>query len=255
MQVIEHLPAFVWWVIAIVVIASWALRSKWVKGLQGELSLRFFAWLGLDKAAYHRLHNLTLRTPDGATQIDHVFVSRFGVFVVETKHMGGWIFGRESDPRWTQSLYGRNRQFQNPLRQNYKHLKAVEDALGTGQGVVQSVVVFTGNSKFQKAMPPNVTVLGGFVSYVKTFHPRILPEELVVRYVAELQRRALPKSNILRRHHVRRLRLRSDSNAYHRCPKCGKRMVIRTARRASHAGRQFWACSGHPDCTYTQNVS
>lgn len=131
----------------------------------------------------------------------------------------------------------------------------VEDALGTGQGVVRSVVVITGNSKFQKAMPPSVTVLRGFVSYVKTFHQKILPEELVGRYVTELQRRALPKSNILRRHHVRWLRQRSDPGAYRRCPKCGKRMVIRTARRGGTAGRQFWACSGYPECEYTQSVS
>jgi restriction system protein len=255
LQVIEHMPAFVWWIIAIAGTAGWVLRSKWVKGLRGELSLRFFAWLGLDKTVYHRLHNVMLRTPDGATQIDHVFISRFGVFVVETKHMAGWIFGKEADPRWTQSLYGKNRQFQNPLRQNYKHVRAVEDALGTGQGVVHSVVVFTGNSKFQKAMPPNVTVLGGFVSYVKSFYLEILPQELVDRFVVELQRRALPKSNILRRHHVRRLRQRSDPNAYRRCPKCCRRLVIRTVRRGSSAGNRFWGCSTYPKCKYTQAVS
>jgi len=255
LPVFENVPAYLWWIFAIAVFAGWVLRSKWVKGLRGELSLRFFAWLGLDKAVYHRLHNLTLRTPDGATQIDHVFISRFGVFVVETKHMAGWIFGREADPHWTQSLYGNNRQFQNPLRQNHKHVKAVEDALDTGQGVVHSVVVFTGSSKFQKAMPPNVTVLGGFVSYVKSFYLEILSQEQVDRFVAELQRRALPKSNILRRHHVRRLRQRSNPNAYRNCPKCSSRMVIRTARRGRRAGSQFWACSGYPRCKYTQNVS
>jgi len=30
----------------------------------------------------------------GTTQIDHVLVSRFGIFVIETKNMKGWIFGK-----------------------------------------------------------------------------------------------------------------------------------------------------------------
>lgn len=51
------------------------------------------AWFALPKSTYTPFHDVTLPTPDGTTQIDHIFVSRFGVFVVETKNMGGWIFG------------------------------------------------------------------------------------------------------------------------------------------------------------------
>jgi len=50
----------------------------------------------LDGHTYRRLHNVTLNTPDGATQIEHVFLSVYGIFVLETKNMSGWIFGREA---------------------------------------------------------------------------------------------------------------------------------------------------------------
>jgi uncharacterized C2H2 Zn-finger protein len=33
-----------------------------------------------------------------------------------------------------------------------------------------------------------------------------------------------------------------------RCPRCGKEMVLRTARRGPYAGNQFWGCSGYPAC-------
>src|SRR5690606_24850141 len=115
------------------------------------------AWLGLSRKDYHRFHNVMLRTPDGATQIDHVFVSRFGVFVVETKHIKGWIFGSEADRKWTQIIYGEKRYFKNPLRQNYKHVKAVEQALGLEERAVHSVIVFTANTTFKTAMPRRVT--------------------------------------------------------------------------------------------------
>jgi len=32
------------------------------------------------------------------------------------------------------------------------------------------------------------------------------------------------------------------------CPQCGKPMALRTAKTGPHAGRQFWGCTGYPDC-------
>lgn len=255
MQVIEHVPALVWWLVAIAVIAGWILRSNRIKGLRGELYVRLAAWRGLDGATYHRLHNIMLTTPDGATQIDHIFVSRFGVFVVETKHIRGWIFGEETDRQWTQVIHGEKWHFQNPIRQNYKHVKAVEYASSIEPSAIHSVVVFTAHATFKTVMPPNVILYWKFVGYIKSFHHEILTQGQVDSLVAEIQRKALPRSHILRQQHVKRLRQRSDPNAYRRCPKCGDRMVVRTARRGSHAGHQFWACSAYPKCKYTQDVS
>ena len=36
------------------------------------------------------------------------------------------------------------------------------------------------------------------------------------------------------------------------CPLCGKPMVLRTARRGSNAGNQFWGCSAYPACKGTR---
>ena len=38
------------------------------------------------------------------------------------------------------------------------------------------------------------------------------------------------------------------------CPRCGKELVLRTARRGSGAGEQFLGCSGFPKCRYTEPV-
>ena len=32
------------------------------------------------------------------------------------------------------------------------------------------------------------------------------------------------------------------------CPRCGKEMILRTARKGHHAGKKFFGCSGYPDC-------
>lgn len=38
------------------------------------------------------------------------------------------------------------------------------------------------------------------------------------------------------------------------CPECGKPMVLRTAQKGKSVGKQFWGCSGYPDCKGLVNV-
>jgi len=122
------------------------LRLPVVKGLVGELLVVLMLRLFPDKDRYHRLHNVTLPTIDGTTQIDHVVISGFGIFVIETKNMWGWIFGSEKQAEWTQKIFKKTVRFQNPLRQNYKHTKAIEAVTGIDADRVHSVVVFVGDA-------------------------------------------------------------------------------------------------------------
>jgi ssDNA-binding Zn-finger/Zn-ribbon topoisomerase 1 len=34
------------------------------------------------------------------------------------------------------------------------------------------------------------------------------------------------------------------------CPKCGARLVFRTAKKGTNTGKQFWGCSNFPKCRY-----
>ena len=38
------------------------------------------------------------------------------------------------------------------------------------------------------------------------------------------------------------------------CPKCGKELVKRTAQKGDRKGKQFWGCSGFPNCRYVENI-
>mgnify|MGYP005873305405 CR=1 FL=1 len=75
--------------------------------------------------------NLTLPIIDqhgnaGTSQVDHVVISKRGIFVIETKHYTGSIVGLENSPSWHQYTKFDKHTFQNPLRQNYSHLLAIE---------------------------------------------------------------------------------------------------------------------------------
>jgi hypothetical protein len=54
---------------------------------------------------YHLLNHVTLKHRGGTTQVDHILVSRFGVFVIETKDYTGWIFANPKHDTWTQVTF------------------------------------------------------------------------------------------------------------------------------------------------------
>ncbi|TNP01519.1 nuclease-related domain-containing protein [Bacillus pacificus] len=98
---------------------------KW-KGKAGEkLVKRILS--KLDPESYYVLHDVTVHTEYGeTTQIDHIVIAETGVFVIETKNYEGIIYGNEKAARWTQGIFRKKSSFQNPFRQNYKHIKAIE---------------------------------------------------------------------------------------------------------------------------------
>lgn len=121
----------------------------------------------LDKDRFRILHNIMLPTDDGATtQIDHIVVSQGGVFVIETKTYGNgfgrragscWIFGNPADREWTVSYPGGKKfRFQNPIRQNFKHIATLSECLGIPKEYFKSVIAFSGTAKFKTELPPEV---------------------------------------------------------------------------------------------------
>lgn len=51
---------------------------------------------------YYVMDDVVLRTEKGTTQIDHIVISKYAVFVIETKNYSGEIFGDDNNKEWTQ---------------------------------------------------------------------------------------------------------------------------------------------------------
>ena len=241
------------WLIPIIVVVS-ILKSPWGKGQMGELFVRFMLRLRLDKTVYLPLHNVTLATLDGSTQIDHVLVSRFGIFSIETKNMQGWIFGSERQAEWTQKIFKRSFRFQNPLRQNYKHTRALEATLQVPPETIHSVIVFVGGSTFKTEMPANVTYGGGCVRFILSFTQPVFDTRQVQRLVQQLQTGRLAPTRATHIAHVQQLKERHNPQAERKCPQCGSAMALRTAKSGANAGKQFWGCSTFPKCRVIQKL-
>jgi len=215
--------------------------------VQGTLAKKMF----LDADTYIDVNNVTIPTSNGTTQIDHVIVSRYGVFVVETKNIDGWIFGDEKSPQWTQSLFGKKYKFQNPLQQNYRHTKALSDFLGIEHDRFFSVVMFWGECEFKTPMPPNV-MARGYSSYIKSHTAVLFSDHEIQEIVTAIKSGMLPKSWTTRRQHVESLKERFSSSTT--CPKCGSALVVRTTKSAANAGSQFYGCINFPACRYVGKI-
>ncbi|MFM2344682.1 MAG: hypothetical protein RLZZ210_1293 [Pseudomonadota bacterium] len=168
-------PFFIFSILILILISLFKL--KFVKGIVGEFQVNILAKFFLDKNIYHLIKGITIPTEDGGTtQIDHVIVSPYGIFVIETKNMKGWIFGSASQKMWTQQIYKCKNQFQNPLHQNYKHTKCLESLLNINASKFFSIVVFIGDSTFKTEMPENVVYAGEYIKYIKRKNIKLLSD-------------------------------------------------------------------------------
>lgn len=245
------------WVLIPFFILAVIFKSAWFKGVLGEFIVNLATKLFLDKRRYQLIKNVTLPTPDGSTQIDHIIVSPFGVFVVETKNMKGWIFGNAKHKTWTQKIYRHSSKFQNPLHQNYKHVKSLQALLGLDDSQIHSVVVFVGDSEFKTPMPENITYCGGYIRYVKSKQTKVLTNQEVEEIKNKIREGRLAPSlntNLAHIRHVKTIKQAKELIDDPICPKCNSAMIQRQARKGKNAGQVFWGCSNFPHCRTTKEI-
>lgn len=189
------------------------------KGILGETVINIATWLKLDKESYHRLNNITLPLANGgSTQIDHVIVSKYGIFVIETKNYKGWIYGSEQQRQWTQAFpNGSKYKFQNPLRQNYLHIKTLAELLELEMIYFHSMIAFVGECelKTRDELPAHV-LKGGIVSYIKSKQDEILTLEEVASIVEQIETNRFTKSWRTNREHKAYLKDRHNPNNQHK---------------------------------------
>ena len=203
------------WVIFVVIgLAIFKIFKPVLKGKLGEFAVSQHAKKYLT-AEYIVLNNCTLPEAQlGTTQIDHILLSPYGIFVIETKNYKGWIFGSERQKMWTQTLFKKSYKFQNPLHQNYKHQKVLEIVLSdiVASEYLHSVIVFMPDCEFKTAMPVNVFRGKAWTEYVKGFKDEVIPAIKLRRIQLRIEKEILEKSWKTDRLHVANLQQRNEKN-------------------------------------------
>ena len=231
------------------------------KGRFGEIRVAHkLDWLPKE---YVVLNDLMLPTQYGTTQIDHVVVSPYGIFVIETKNYKGWIFGHENSEDWTQSLLGKKRawgwsseqhKFRNPIRQNQAHIRAIKSLLAElGDFQIIPIVAFS-NSADLKVTTPNHIVINwsDLRSVIKQFNAPCILEKDLDRIMAHLQATNIVDEAVRESHtpKVQQIQQRKNLMIANRiCPLCNSALVERKGR----YGR-FLGCSNYPKCKFTSQL-
>jgi len=190
-----------WWLIAIAIIfliIRKYLRSPKFKGKFGEQAANLGLKLKLDSNIYKIIKDITINDSKGSTQIDLLVLSQYGIFVIEVKNFNGWIFGSEKDKYWTQILYQKKNKFYNPLRQNYRHVKALAELLKIDENAIHSIVFFVGDVEFKTPMPSNV-IRSGLSDYIKKFKKIYFSQEEVEKIAKLLKNFSSKNKNLTNR--------------------------------------------------------
>lgn len=222
------------------------------------------------------LSNCYLPKSDGTfTEIDLILLHESGVYVIESKNYSGWIFGNEEQQQWTQSLPGRNGhakkiRFFNPIIQNKGHLKWLKKYADISKDVpLYSFIVFSDRCELKKIV---LTTGSHFVLNRRNLFQKV--QENAERVGVKLTRTEI---DILYKHLYPLTQVTEEQKALHAvivqkkknsadpvvvkvlseervCPRCGGKLVIRTAKRGERAGKQLWGCSNFPKCRFTENI-
>ena len=158
---------------------------------------------------YHLLNHVTLKHRGGTTQVDHILLSRFGVFVIETKDYTGWIFANAKHDTWTQVTFKDKFKFQNPIHQNYRHVQAVQQLLDfVPLAAVHSIVVFVGDAEFKTDVPSGVFTLPQLIQHLRGCKEEVLSLNRLQFCVGRLETARFSVSKKTDLDHIQDLQLR-----------------------------------------------
>lgn len=137
------------------------------------------------------LHNLEFEINNKTIQIDILFITQKGIFVIESKNYSGSISGAEYSSRWELRTNRKSYQFYNPILQNQSHINTINQKIRCSRFF--SLIAFSERCKLEyiDIHRPDVFVfnrhaLKDVINDVFTNEPNILSEQEVEAITAQL---------------------------------------------------------------------
>ncbi|MBQ7532867.1 MAG: NERD domain-containing protein [Bacteroidales bacterium] len=236
------------------------------KGKRGESHVHHI--LSRLSNEYTILNDVVLKTTNGTTQIDHIVVSKYGVFAVETKNYRGEIYGSDNSQDWTQIIvtnvtyrkkwwktysYVTKNHFYNPVKQSLAHMYVIKKTLKDWSNIkVVPIVVFAG-SAVMKGVNSQYHVIYSdmLLTTIQKYDTPLISEIEVEKVVDTLIHNDI-RDQVNDRTHIHNVNFakqRYNSKiASGICPLCGGSLVRRSGRYGS-----FYGCSNYPKCKFHLN--
>lgn len=202
---------------------------------------------------YVVFNDVYLEIKGKSTQIDHVVISRYGVFIIETKNYTGWIFGNDTSEYWTQTIYDEKYKLRNPLKQNYAHLKTLQLIFGIEERFYFPVVAFHDKVTLKCKTYGNVMYFSELKDFLLSKTIPKLTDALVNRLSAILMYYSVKNEN-QKQEHILKVKqdIANKESLVEKgiCPKCGGMLIHRQGKYG-----EFISCINYPSCRFTQNIN
>lgn len=256
-------PLIIILVVALFVYIAW-YNSARQKGERGEM--RVSEILSQLPDEYTILNDLVFRTEKGTTQIDHIVVSKYGIFAIETKNYRGEIYGDDNRKEWTQLIvtkatyakkwwktytYVTKNHFYNPVKQSVGHVFRIKELLSAYPHLkIVSIVVFVGNADLSNVESNHHVIYeDSLLDVIDGYKTTYLTDNDVQAVLAILTGNNI-RETVSDRQHVKNIRTAArEVNATINsgiCPKCGGHLVQRNGKYGT-----FYGCSNYPKCRFT----
>lgn len=216
----------------------------------------------------HFVSNCYIPKPDGTlTEIDLILLHISGIYVIESKNYSGLIYGHEEEQKWEQILPNgrpnlRETYFFNPIIQNQVHVKWLRKQIGD-KYPIYSYIVFSDRCELKE-----ITLTSG--NHVVVNRRNLYR---TIRKKAETLGEIIDQATLDSLYHqlYQFTKVTEEQKALHVeiiqqkkkqailnegvCPLCGKKLVLRIAKKGKRAGEQFWGCSNYPKCRFTMDIN
>lgn len=239
-----------WWYVWVLLIVfglyKWFIPE--IRGYFGEKLVKLYL-NKLDKTKYLVINNIMLQIGDKTTQIDHVVISNYGIFSIETKNYRGWIIGNEFDDYWKQIIFKRKERLRNPIKQNWGHIQALKEIFSGYPNIkYYSIVTFTPRANLKVKTTSDVIYTSQLLNTIKKYDSECITDALKEQLCSQLT--SLNVNNkVNRKAHVKTIRntLNEKKNLINKniCPKCGGQLVVRNGKYG-----QFKGCNNYPKCKF-----
>lgn len=201
--------------------------------------------------------NIYIPNKGKTSEIDILLIHEKGIFSFESKNYSGWIFGKESDVQWTQTLPGGHKtKFYNPIFQNKTHINVLKEYLHIYcNEIFYSYIIFSNKCSLMD-VPESTdrTKIMHRFDMLTNLKETLTSIPIVFTHIEvdNLHKILLPLSNVSlieKQRHINQIReFQYQQSIAPKCPRCGARMIKRMATKGVNAGKEFYGCSKYPNC-------
>ena len=181
------------WIVPLLLLIFF-LTSPRFRGDIAQSRVRRLLASGLESNRYTVFNDLVLADAGGTRQIDHVVISKFGIFVIESCYVRGWISGAEFQERWKRKSLWRRSQFDNPLHSSRLQAETLQRLLDYPASVFHPMVVLVGHKGARTRLPENVVGAEKLLASLRKKTVQLLDAEHAERAVRTIDQARLSAS-------------------------------------------------------------